>query len=109
MKSPEGQAVLLAIAICARLDTMPLELRFAFIRALNRYGSQTWQTSFTSMNKTFMMQRQHLSESTTGGKPAFTHDGPMAIMDEAPSQHKKGGAALGGHGLAGDYRKSQRA
>ena len=41
LQGDEASAVLLALAACLRLDTVPLECRFAFLRRLQRMASQT--------------------------------------------------------------------
>ena len=97
LKSPLARAILAALARVMRLDTFPLECRFAFLKRISKVFGQTNTQTLTQHAACFVLARQRLLESTAGTKPAFSEITLPNVEGQAEAQrvskvHKPGGS-----------------
>ena len=75
LRSPLARAMLWTLARVLRVDTMPLECRFAFLRNISVLGSECSKSrGFESAASTFLLSEQRVKESAPGLQPAFKGD-----------------------------------
>ena len=79
-----------------RLDTIPFECRFAFLRRISRLSSQSNAQSLLHHVSNFVLAKQRLLECSAGTEPAFPSarcfDRDKAKDSGASKVHRSGGS-----------------